>query len=188
MLNINFNPFPVLETKRLVLRNLQESDKYDLFDIRSNSETMQYIPRPLAKTVNDAAEVIKMITGFTSSNERINWAITEKGEDKLIGVIGYVNFKQESFRAEVGYVLNNKYTRKGIAYEALEAVLDYGFNTVNLHSIEAIIRPENVASVRLVEKAGFIKEAYFRDYVFHNNRFYDELVYSLIRPDKYRVS
>lgn len=187
MLNINFNPFPVLETERLILRNLHESDKYDLYDIRSNPETMQFIPRPLAKTVNDAAEVIKMITNFTSQNERINWAITERGVDKLIGVIGYVNIKPESFRAEVGYVLNNKYTGKGIAYEALEAVLEYGFNRVHLHSVEAIIRPDNVASVKLVEKAGFIREAFFRDYVFHNGRFHDELVYSLIQPDKYRA-
>lgn len=181
MLNINFDPFPVLETKRLVLRNLRDSDKQDMYDIRSNPETMQYIPRPLAKTVNDAAEVIKMITGFTSRNERINWAITEKGADKLIGVIGYVNLKQENFRGEVGYVLNDKYMGKGIAYEALNAVLGYGFNTINLHSIEAIIRPENSASIKLIEKAGFIKEAYFKDYIFHNGCFYDELVYSIIR-------
>lgn len=182
MLNTNFNPFPVLETERLILRNLNADDKHEMYDIRSNAVTMQYIPRPLAKTVSDAAAVIEMITGFTSKNERINWAITEKERDKLIGVIGYVNIKPESLRAEVGYVLNDKYTRKGITYEALKAVLDYGFTKINLHSIEAIIRPENTASIKLIEKAGFIKEAYFKDYVYHNGRFWDELVYSLIKP------
>ena len=182
MLNINFNPFPVLETERLVLRNLDEGDKECLFEIRSNATTMQYIPRPLAKTVSDAAAVIEMIKGFTARNERINWAVTEKGMDKLIGVIGFVNIKPESFRAEVGYVLNNRYTGKGIGYEALQAVLNYGFKTINIHSVEAIIRPENTASIKLVEKAGFVKEAYFKDYVFHNGKFRDELVYSLIAP------
>lgn len=181
MLNINFNPFPVLETERLVLRNLDDADKQDLFEIRSNATTMQYIPRPLAKTVSDAAAVIEIITSFTAKNERINWAITEKGVNKLIGVIGYVNIKPESFRAEVGYVLNDKYTQKGISYEALKAVLDYGFSKMNLHSVEAIIRPENIASIKLIEKAGFIREAYFKDYVFHNGKFWDELVYSRIK-------
>ena len=181
MLQINFHPFPVLETDRLVLRNLHADDVNDLFEIRSNPVTMQYIPRPLAKTLSDAAVVIEMITGFTNKNERINWAITEKGSIKLIGVIGYVNIKPESLRAEVGYVLNNDYARKGISYEALQVVLDYGFEVMKLHSVEAIIHAENHASVKLIEKAGFVKEAYFKDYIFHNGRFHDELVYSLIR-------
>lgn len=181
MLQINFTPFPIIETERLVLRNLSADDVNELFEIRSNPFTMQYIPRPLAKTVSDAAAVIEMITDFTNKNERINWAITEKGSDKLIGLIGYVNIFPDSLRAEVGYILNNKFTRKGISYEALQAVLNYGFKTMKLHSVEAIIRPENEASVKLIEKVGFIREAYFKDYIFHNGKFHDELVYSLIR-------
>ena len=53
---------------------------------------------------------------------------------------------------------------------------------MNLHSVEAIIRPDNTASKAMVQKLGFVKEAYFRDYVFHNDRFWDEEVYSLLRP------
>lgn len=143
---------------------------------------MQYIPRPVAKTKEDALAVIDMITGFTARNEKLNWAVTEKGADKLIGIIGYPNFKPESHRAEVGYVLNHEYQRKGIMYEALRAVLDYGFNVMQLHSIEAIIRTDNMASIQLIEKAGFTREALFRDYVYHNGRYWDEYVYSLINP------
>lgn len=182
MINLNFSPFPVLETERLVLRNLSHDDVDEVFAIRSNPDTMQFIPRPLAKTREDAIAVIDMITGFTAANEKINWAITEKGADKVIGIIGYPNFRPESFRAEVGYVLNRDHHRKGIAYEALTAVLNYGFEQLKLHSIEAIIRPENIASIKLVEKAGFVKEGHFRDYVFHNSRFWDEAVYSLLAP------
>ncbi len=178
---MNFNPFPVLETKRLVLRNLRMEDKQEVFQIRSNPISMQYIPRPLAKTVDDAASVIEMITGFTKKNERINWAVTEKGADKLIGIIGYVNIKPESLRAEVGYVLHQDNIQKGIGYEALQAVLQYGFNSMNLHSVEAIIRPENTGSIKLIEKAGFVREGYFKDYIFHNGKFWDETVYSMIR-------
>ena len=183
MLSLHFNPFPVLETERLVLRNLTKEDKYDLFEIRSNPTTMQYIPRPIAKTVDDVSQLIDIILGYTATNERINWAVTEKGNDKLIGFIGYPNFKHESLRAEIGYMLNPNYTGKGIAYEALKAIIDYGFNTIGLHSIEAIIRTENKASVKLIEKAGFVKEAHFKDYIFHNGQFYDEFVYSLIAPN-----
>lgn len=182
MKELNFSPFPVLETERLVLRNLHPDDKEQVFAIRSNATTMQYIPRPLARTVDDAMGVIEMITGFTAGNERINWAITERGNDKLLGIIGYVNFRPESHRAEVGYVLHHEYLRKGIAQEALRAVLVYGFDTIQLHSIEAIINTQNEASIKLVEKLGFTREAHFKDYIFHNGRYWDEYVYSLINP------
>lgn len=183
MLNLSFTPFPVLETERLVLRNLSFQDKQDVFEIRSNPITMQYIPRPLAKNIDDASAVIEMITGFTNRNERINWALTEKEDNKLIGIIGYVNINQDSFRAEVGYVLHHQFAGKGLAAEAFKAVLDYGFNVMNLHSVEAIIRPENSSSIKLAEKVGFVKEAHFKDYIFHNGAFHDELVYSLIKPE-----
>lgn len=182
MNELNFTPFPVIETERLVMRNLSHNDVDEVLAIRGNETTMQYIPRPIARTKEDALAVIDMITGFTSRNERINWGITEKGNDKLIGIIGYVNFKPESHRAEVGYVLHHEYQRRGITHEALQAVTDYGFNTLQLHSLEAIIRTDNIASIQLVEKAGFVREAHFRDYIFHNGRYWDEYVYSLIRP------
>lgn len=182
MLNINFAPFPVLETERLILRKPAAHDLQMLFEIRSNADTMKYIPRPLTKTMDDADALLEMIIGFIDRNEKINWAITVKGDDTMLGMIGYPNFKPESHRAEVGYVQHHNYRGKGYTAEALKAVLDYGFQQLKLHSIEAIIRPENEASRNLVQKFGFIKEAYFRDYVFHNNRYWDEEIYSLINP------
>jgi ribosomal-protein-alanine N-acetyltransferase len=181
MLNLNFNPFPVLETERFILRNLEASDVQQVFEIRSNPVTMQYVPRPLAKNLDDAMDLIELMRGFTEKNERINWAVTEKGVDKLLGIIGYVNLKQENLRGEVGYILHHEHHRKGIMYEALQAVLNYGFDVVGLHSIEAVIRAENAASRKLVEKAGFVQEAYFKDYTFFNNQFLDQTIYSLIR-------
>lgn len=182
MLNINFNPFPVLETERLVLRNVAHTDAQRVLEIRGNETQMQYIPRPIARSIEDALGVINMILGFTERNERINWAVTEKGSDEIIGIIGYVNIKPESHRAEVGYIIHANYLRKGYTLEALQAVLAYGFDVMNLHSVEAIIRPDNEASLSLVEKAGFVREAYFKDYIYHNDRYWDETVYSLIKP------
>jgi ribosomal-protein-alanine N-acetyltransferase len=60
--------------------------------------------------------------------------------------------------------------------------LKYGFNTVGLHSIEANIAPENIASARLLEKAGFVREAYFRENLFFNGRFLDTVIYSILAP------
>ena len=76
MLTINFNPFPNLETERLLLRRVDSNDVKEIFALRSNPETMKYIPRPLVKTDEDALEHIAMIDRKIDSNEGINWAIT----------------------------------------------------------------------------------------------------------------
>ena len=183
MITLNFTPFPVIETERLVLRNLKTTDRQRLFEIRSNETTMQYIPRPRAKKLEDVDALIEMIVGFTNSNERINWVVTEKGSDTLLGMFGYVNFKPECYRGEIGYVMHPDAHGKGFAAEALKPLLEYGFETIGLHSIEAIIRPENIRSKNLAEKMGFVKEAYFKDYIFFEGSFYDEEVYSLINPN-----
>lgn len=181
MLNINFNPFPVLQTERLTLRNLSTADVHEVFEIRSNAQSMQYVPRPVAQTLDDAMAVVNMILGFTNRNERINWAVTEKGKDKLIGIIGHVGINQDSNRAEVGYIINQNYERKGYTNEALKAVLDYGFGVMNVHIVEAVIRTENTPSVLLVEKTGFTREAMFRDYI-NFNGYHDAYVYTLCNP------
>lgn len=169
-----------METDRLLLRDLTYNDIDDVFEIRSNPKTMQYIPRPVAQTTDDARAIIDMILGFTARNERINWAMTEKGSDKLIGIIGYVNTNNDSNRAEIGYVINEAYLRKGYMFEALNACINYGFKQMNVHVIEAVIRTENTPSIQLVEKAGFTREAMFRDYI-NFNGYHDAYVYTLMQ-------
>lgn len=181
MIELNFSPFPDMETERLLLRNMSHSDVDDVLEMRSNPVTMQYIPRPLAKTKEDAIMVIDMLTGFTASNEKLNWGVVEKLTGKLIGIFGYVAFNTFSHRGEVGYVLNQKYEGKGFATEALLPILDYAFDKIGLHSIEAVIRAENKVSMKLIEKFGFTKDAYFKDYINHNGTFFDAVVYSLVR-------
>lgn len=181
MLELNFSPFPELETERLLLRNIADADVDDIFEIRSNPQTMQYIPRPIAKTKEDAMGLINMLRGFNDNNEKLNWGVIDKNNGKMIGIFGYVNFFTNAYRGEVGYVLHQDYHGTGVATEALKVVLDYGFEQIGLHSIEAVIRTENMKSQKLVEKFGFTKDAYFKDYIYHNEQFWDAVVYSLIK-------
>ena len=67
--------------------------------------------------------------------------------------------------------------------EALHKVLQYGFNELSLHSIEAIINPENNASAGILESAGFIREAYFRENFHFKGEFLDTAVYSLLKRE-----
>ena len=179
----DFTPFPVISTARLLLRRPLLSDAADLLEMRSDPLVMQYIPRPLAKTEADVEALLTMLDEFVEKNERINWAIEWKATGKVLGLIGYVNIKPEHYRAEIGYSLSRAWHRRGIMREALAAIVTYGFSDLKLHTIEAIIDAENTASGKLLEDAGFIQEAYFREDFFHNGRFRNSIHYGLLQPD-----
>jgi ribosomal-protein-alanine N-acetyltransferase len=180
MLTINFTPFPNLETNRLLLRRLDQNDVNEVLALRSDPDIMKYIPRTLAKTKEDALQHIAMIEGKINNSEGINWAITLKGNTKLIGIIGHYQIKPEHYRAEVGYMLLPEFSGKGIITEALQKVIDYGFTTMQLHSIEAVIDPENSASERVLQKNGFVKEAHLKENGYFEGRFFDTVIYSLL--------
>src|SRR5690349_4392105 len=113
-----FDPFPVLQTNRLCLRQVTADDAADIFIMRSDPEVMKYIPRPMAVEVDDVLPVITLINEGLTKGERINWGITFRDSNKVIGMIGYVNTKPDHYRAEVGYSLCRAYHRKGIMLEA----------------------------------------------------------------------
>lgn len=181
MLSLSFEPFPVLHTPRLILRRPVTTDVPDFFEMRSDPQVMQYIPRPLAATHADVEAWLQIVSERTEKTEGINWAVEWKETGKAIGMIGYVNIKPEHDRAEIGYSLIAAWHRKGIMREALKATMDYGFNEMKLHSIEAIIDIENVASGKLLEEAGFVQEAHFREDFFYKGKHRDSVHYGLLR-------
>lgn len=178
MLSINFTPFPNLETERLTLRRVDKNDASPILELRSDVETMKYIPRPLLKSTEDALEHIAMIDAKIENSEGINWAITLKNDSKLIGIIGFYRIKPEHFRAEIGYMLLPDFSGKGIISEAINEVVNYGFNEMHLHSVEGIIDPNNLASAKVLQKNGFVKEAHLKENEFYEGRFLDNVIYS----------
>lgn len=183
MLNLSFNPFPNLETDRLVLRSINTTDAPEIFAMRSNPVTMQYIPRPLALTMDDAIAHIEMIQNTISKNEGINWAITLKGNDQLIGVAGFYRIEPENYRCELGYMLLPEYHNNGYITEVIPTILSYAFTTLQFHSVSAIIDPNNIASERVLQKTGFVKEAHIRENEYWNGVFLDTVIYGLLKKD-----
>ena len=181
MLNIQLDPFPMLTTERLHLRKLSLDDAPAMFEMRSSEHMMAYIQRPRAKTTENATKLIEGIIEGMLKKENLVWAMSLKNDQKLIGTIGYWRMKHDHLRAEVGYLLHSDYWQKGYTYEALLKVLKYGFNEMNCHSIEAHLHPDNIASARLLEKAGFVKEAHFKEGFFWEGQFLDSVVYSKLK-------
>lgn len=180
MLAVNFNPFPVLETERLHLRQITEDDKHEIFALRSDKQIMHYVPRPLMTSMDEAVAHIKMITENIEKNEFINWGIALKSDNKIAGVIGFHRMQKANYRAEVGYMLHTRFHKQGIMQEALRAVIAYGFKQMKLHSIEAVIDPRNIASENVLIRSGFVKEAHFKENFFYGGEFLDSVHYSLL--------
>ena len=184
MLTVNFNPFPVLETERLRLRQITEEDKHEIFALRSDKDIMQYVPRPLMKTMDEAVAHIQMITENIEKQEFINWGMALKSTNKVIGVIGFYRMQKENYRAEVGYMLHTDFHKKGMMKEAIDVVIAYGFTQMKLHSIEAVIDPRNMASENVLVRSGFVKEAHFKENFLHQGEFLDSMHYSLLGKNK----
>lgn len=181
MSQFSFLPFQNLESDRLLLRQIKPSDVNEVFALRSNPDIMKYIPRPLVTTNDEALVHMKMIQDKINTNEGINWAVTLKNDNKLIGIVGHYRVKWEHFRSEIGYMLLPEYSGRGITTEVVEMLIDYGFNQMKMHSLEAIIDPENHASARVLEKNGFVKEAHLRENEFYDGKFLDTVIFSLIK-------
>jgi ribosomal-protein-alanine N-acetyltransferase len=181
MLAINFSPFPHLQTERLLLRQVNNDDANEILALRSNEEVMKYIPRPILKNKEEALELISMFDDKIENGIGINWAITLKNNPtKILGIIGHYRIKPEHYRAEVGYMLFPEFNGKGIVSEALKRVIEFGFNDMKLHSIEAILDPKNGASEKVLIKNGFVKEAHLIENEYYDGRFLDSMIYSVL--------
>lgn len=181
MLDIDFSSFPNLKTQRLLLRQVTENDVDAILSLRSNDEVMKYIPRPYLKTKEEALELIAMFDDKIENGIGINWGIYFIEEpEKLLGIIGYYRMKPEHYRAEVGYMIFPEFNGKGIVSEALQRVVEYGFREIKLHSIEAILDPENKGSEKVLLKNGFVKEAHLIENEYYEGRFLDSMIYSLL--------
>ena len=181
MLTINFHPFQNLESERLLLRRLNDDDVNEVLELRGNPEVMKYVPRPLINTKEEALAHIALIEDKVVNNIGINWAITLKGNSKMIGIMGHYRIQPENYRAEIGYMLLPQYHGKGIITEAVKIVVQYGFEQMQLHSIEAVIDPKNIASEKVLQKNGFVKEAHLLENEFYDGKFLDTVIYSLLK-------
>jgi [ribosomal protein S5]-alanine N-acetyltransferase len=185
MLNTLFSPFPILRTAMLCLRNIQPADAQALYAMRTNPEVMRYIDREPAASVTEMEQLIERMLKDLEAGDAITWAISPaENVTAFWGTIGFWRMDKPHYRAEIGYMLFPEFQGRGIMTEAIYKVLDYGFNSIGLHSVEAHINPENQASAALLEKTGFVREAYFRENYFFRERFLDTAVYSLLKTDK----
>ena len=151
---MDFKTFPNLKTERLKLRQLNFNDIKAIFDLRSSKEINKLITRQTPKNLNEAENFIKVCHTEFKKENRIFWAMEFKNQ--LIGTIVFHRISIDDNYAEIGYELNTNYQKKGFMSEAMEKVLEFGIDKMQLKTIEAFTHKNNIASIALLEKHNFV--------------------------------
>jgi len=173
--------FPIIETDRLLLREITSEDAGDVFRCFSNDHVTQHYGLASFTTVAQAQKLVASFSKNFQEKRGIRWGIERKGAKGLIGTIGFNAWSPLHKRAEIGYELHPDYWRKGYAKEAITEVLSFGFNNLALHRIGAIVFIDNEASNQLLMKLGFHKEGILKDYMFQQGKAHDTYVYAMLK-------
>src|SRR5580693_7886097 len=118
------------------------------------------------------------------TDQAYSFFIFRKGDGVLVGGVTLANVRRGVAQAgSIGYWMGEPYAREGLMSSALRALLPFSFVTLRLHRLEAACIPTNTASVRLLEKSGFQREGYARQYLCINGIWQDHLLYARIKSD-----
>lgn len=184
MLSINWQQFPDLTAGPLLLRQFTYADAPLLWQLRSDPWVMEYMDRAPLDSLAAATALIDNYNGAFTNGTGINWAVApQEAPTSLAGNIAIWRIDPHNYRGELGYFFFPAHWGKGWGSLCLQAVLHYAFTTLGLHSLEANVNPANAASARLLEKAGFRQEAYFRENYYYNGRFLDSQIFCMLADD-----
>jgi ribosomal-protein-alanine N-acetyltransferase len=146
-------PDAVLETERLILRELEPDDVDALSEVLGDPWTMRFYPHPFSRD-----EVVHWIDRWRESYRHNGfglWAVVPRDTGELAGDTGLtIQTVDGEDLVEVGWHIHRRLQRQGLATEAGRASIDHGFGALGLDRIISLIRPENVPSWRVAEKLG----------------------------------
>ena len=158
-----FSHLPELATPRLTLRRMMVADASDMYEYASRPDVTRYLTWDPHPDRTYTREYLEYLGNRYAAGMFYDWALVYEPDCKMVGSCGFTSFNCSSDSAEVGYVLNPEYWGRGIAAEALERVLEFGFDTLGLHRIEARFIEGNDQSRRVMEKVGMTFEGILRE-------------------------
>jgi [ribosomal protein S5]-alanine N-acetyltransferase len=175
-------PYPILSTGRLRLRQFRADDADAMHECFASPEAMRYWNTPVHTKRIETERAVRRFIDCTPSYYRI-WAVADAKIDRCLGLVNYHDGHIRSRRASIGYIVDPARQRQGIGAEAVSAMVDYCFGPLGLHRLQAFIDPDNIASRMLVEKLGFRYEGLLRDNLRVGDIWRNELLYALLDAD-----
>ena len=174
--------FPILETDRLILRKLELDDAPAMYQYASNADVTKYVLWDSHPSLHVTEQFLQMmINKYEEGN--LAWAITLKNSNAFVGTIDFVMLNKAERIAEIGYALSDAYWGKGIATEATQALIHYGFTQLQLERIQARCFSNNIGSERVMQKAGMTYEGTLRKGKFAKGIYHDIKMYAILREE-----
>ncbi|AEA45224.1 GNAT family N-acetyltransferase [Fluviicola taffensis] len=175
--------FKLIETDRLLLKGLSTEDMTAIFE--RNLKPKIKILLGHRSDEDYEKEYHKYKNGYASYNRSFMlFLLVDKASDKIIGRCGLHNWNVDHRRAEIGYGMEDEtYKKQGLMSEAVEAIIAYGFEQMNLNRIEALVAPQNAASLKLLEKNNFVWEGVLRNHYYISGTFEDSVMFSKLQEE-----
>lgn len=175
---------PELESTRLRLRKMEQRDAAQMFRYWSDPDVVRYMNVPAFQSAEETWEMIDLLNALSETEDTMRWGIEHKASGRLIGSCGFNTWQLSgAYRAEIGYELGKTFWGQGFMREALLLLFKFGFGTMGLNRIEALLFPQNTASIKLLTGLGFSREGLLREYQQDGEQFVDLLIYSLLKKE-----
>ncbi|MCL1812106.1 MAG: GNAT family N-acetyltransferase [Treponema sp.] len=176
-----------LFTERLLIRDYVIDDLNNHHKLLSDAAVMYYLPDIKTETIEQSKENLLKVINDQGSNERklYHFVIESKNTNEFIGGIGYTVLDNTPYGklVHVGYFILKHYWNKGYTTEALKRIIEFAFNENNVYRIHTGCLKDNVYSEKIMQKCGFIKEAEFIEYAFHDGKLKDRVEYRMLKND-----
>jgi len=172
-----------MDTARLRLRWIVESDAPALFAIYGDPAVARYLSRPAFTDMSQAEKLVATANACYADGSSVNFAVERREDGAVIGTCMLFRFHEESRRAEIGYSMARAHWGQGYMHEALQALVDYAFGPLGLNRLEADIDPRNASSARSLERLGFAKEGVLRERWIVAGEVSDTAYYGLLQKD-----
>jgi ribosomal-protein-alanine N-acetyltransferase len=172
---------PRIETRRLTLRGLTEDDIPFLLDHFGKDEINEYASDESVTSLEEARELYRKYIAPRPYLFRLG--LVMKATGNLIGTVGFYGIDRVNKRAIVGADLKKEYWGNGLMSEALQALIRFAFKEMELNRVEASTDPQNLRSLRLIERCAFRKEGVLRKKSYYKGAFHDDVIYSLLREE-----
>jgi ribosomal-protein-alanine N-acetyltransferase len=180
---MDWTRLPTIDANRISLRWISNQDVDALYDIFSDPEVMRYWSTPPLPDRDAAVDLMNEIQEGFRQQTLLKWGIARRTDDALIGTTTLYNLDFSNRRAEMGYALGREHWGQGYMAEALQALLAYCFDVLDLRRIEADVDPRNAASIQTLERLGFQREGLLRERWEVDGEIQDALFYGLLREE-----
>lgn len=173
--------FEELETERLILRKIVDDDAVTLYNnIFNDFDWYKFYYQVPFNTLDEYQQIVSKYKEWYLNGNHFRWGIALKESNEMIGAVQLHTKDDINKNCRIGYIISYKYDKKGYMKEAVSKVIDFVFNTLDYHRLEASIVEENINSINLAEKLGMQFESIKKDSYKLGDKYYNNKVYVLI--------